>query len=202
MGRYLGASIPTKLVIRKRKDSFSKIDIIKEQDKIYDKLNQYIDLTFYYVAYGEDEIYFKLNEEKANKYLKELLEEINSIMNLDNYLFYNLYREEDIEEQFKFDNTTIKVAKDDNDSVYYLTNDKDDKYLGEVYACFDGAPWLFDLEDDFSGIRATMKVVTLWINFEKFFSEDESKLLQLMNKFAKSYFKSKLSRVMIFHITE
>ena len=74
--------------------------------------------------------------------------------------------------------------------------------LKEVYTCLDGAPWLFDLKDEFYDLRTSMQAINIWINFEKFFSEDETVLLMLMNKFAKTYFKSKLSKIMIFNITE
>ena len=202
MGRYLGASIPTRLLIKKTKNYFTKIDVIKDQEKILKQINEYIDLSFYNIDYGEDYIYLRLNEMKTNEYLKELLEEINPIMKMKGYLFFNLYRDENTKEEFKFDNTHIEYIKTEDDSFYYIVGD-DEKYkLREKYACLDGARWLFDFKDEFYDLRVSMQVINIWINFEKFFSEDESVLLRLMNKFAKSYFKSKLSKVMIFNITE
>lgn len=202
MGRYLGASIPTRLLIKKAKNSFTKIDVIKDQEKIIDKINEYIDLSFYYITYGEDYIYLRLNEKKTNEYLKELLKEINPIMGMDRYLFFNLYRDENTKEEFKFDNTHIKYIETEDDSNYFISGDNDKYMLKEVYTCLDGAPWLFDFKDEFYDLRTSMQAINIWINFEKFFSEDENVLLMLMNKFAKTYFKSKLSRIMIFNITE
>lgn len=202
MGRYLGASIPTRLLIKKAKNSFTKIDVIKDQEKIIDKINEYIDLSFYYITYGEDYIYLRLNEKKTNEYLKELLKEINPIMGMDRYLFFNLYRDENTKEEFKFDNTHIKYIETEDDSNYFISGDNDKYMLKEVYTCLDGAPWLFDFKDEFYDLRTSMQAINIWINFEKFFSEDENVLLMLMNKFAKTYFKSKLSKVMIFNITE
>lgn len=202
MGRYLGASIPTRLLIKKGRDSFSKIDVIKEQEKIINKINEYIDLSFYYITYGEDYIYLRLNEKKTNEYLKGLLKEINPIMEMDRYLFFNLYRDENTKEEFKFDNTHIKYIETEDDSNYFISGDNDKYMLKEVYACLDGAPWLFDFKDEFHGLKVSMQTINIWINFEKIFSEDENVLLMLMNKFAKTYFKSKLSKIMIFNITE
>lgn len=202
MGRYLGASIPTRLLIKKAKNSFTKIDVIRDQEKIIDKINEYIDLSFYYITYGEDYIYLRLNEKKTNEYLKELLKEINPIMGMDRYLFFNLYRDENTKEEFKFDNTHIKYIETEDDSNYFISGDNDKYMLKEVYTCLDGAPWLFDFKDEFYDLRTSMQAINIWINFEKFFSEDENVLLMLMNKFAKTYFKSKLSKIMIFNITE
>lgn len=202
MGRYLGASIPTRLLIKKAKNSFTKIDVIKDQEKIIDKINEYIDLSFYYITYGEDYIYLRLNEKKTNEYLKELLKEINPIMGMDRYLFFNLYRDENTKEEFKFDNTHIKYIETEDDSNYFISGDNDKYMLKEVYTCLDGAPWLFDFKDEFYDLRTSMQAINIWINFENFFSEDENVLLMLMNKFAKTYFKSKLSKIMIFNTTE
>ena len=202
MGRYLGASIPTRLLIKKTKNYFTKIDVIKDQEKILKQINEYIDLSFYYIDYGEDYIYLRLNEKKTNEYLKELLKEINPIMGMDRYLFFNLYRDENTKEEFKFDNTHIKYIETEDDSNYFISGDNDKYMLKEVYTCLDGAPWLFDFKDEFYDLRTSMQAINIWINFEKIFSEDENVLLMLINKFAKTYFKSKLSKVMIFNITE
>lgn len=204
MGRYLAAGLPTRITIKNRKDIFTNnsINITKDKDIILEKINQYIDLSFYELKNINDTIYLELNIEKANKHLKELLEEINPIMNLNSYLYYNL-SDEDIEESLKSNSITIKNEKANNEEKYYLKGNNQNDYIKEEYICLNGAPWLFDLESNlFRYIYISMKSLHLWINFDKFFSEDESTILMILNKFSKSYFKSNLSKAIIFYITE
>ena len=141
-------------------------------------------------------------------------------MNLDNYLFYNLCRnnnddrntiikitsskDEEIKKK-KLETIKINSQKDESGSeIYYLeSTNHDNRILDESYAFFDSSPWLFDLDRELTdNVRISITVVDLWINFNKFFSEDETVLLMLLNKFSKTYFKSKLSKIMIFHITQ
>lgn len=199
MGRYLAASIPTQLFIKKKSERFANLDLVKDKEKILNQINKYIDLSFYDIEGNEEQIHLKLIEEKANKYLKELLEEINPILDLDYYLQYCLFDRED-NAKLQYDNIIIKKDIKPNDIDYYMTAGKHKCEIEEDWACTDGAPWLFDLEDEFKLIGVRMFSIHIWLDFPKYFGENENKMLLLLNKFSKNYFKSELSKVMIFNI--
>lgn len=199
MGRYLAASIPTQLFIKKKSERFTNLDLVKDKEKILNQINKYIDLSFYDIEGNEEQIHLKLIEEKANKYLKELLEEINPILDLDYYLQYCLFDRED-NAKLQYDNIVIKKDIKPNDIDYYMTAGKHKCEIEEDWACTDGAPWLFDLEDEFKLIGVRMFSIHIWLDFPKYFGENENKMLLLLNKFSKNYFKSELSKVMIFNI--
>lgn len=199
MGRYLAASIPTQLFIKKKSERFANLDLVKDKEKILNQINKYIDLSFYDIEGNEEQIHLKLIEEKANKYLKELLEEINPILDLDYYLQYCLFDRED-NAKLQYDNIVIKKDIKPNDIDYYMTAGKHKCEIEEDWACTDGAPWLFDLEDEFKLIGVRMFSIHIWLDFPKYFGENENKMLLLLNKFSKNYFKSELSKVMIFNI--
>ena len=199
MGRYLAAAIPTKIGIRNRTDFYAlkEVDIFKDKDLILNKLSEYIDTNFYDISYEEDMLCLELNQEKTNKYLEEFLEEINDILDLSDYLFYMLFKEDT---EIKLNSIFLKVNEE---RECYLTRKNSNKYIEEESACFDGAPWAFDLDNKFyKSIRLSINAINLWVEIDKFECEDESKMLQLLNKFSKSYFKSELSKIMMFHITE
>lgn len=199
MGRYLAASIPTQLFIKKKSERFANLDLVKDKEKILNQINKYIDLSFYDIEGNEEQIHLKLIEEKTNKYLKELLEEINPILDLDYYLQYCLFDRED-NAKLQYDNIVIKKDIKPNDIDYYMTAGKHKCEIEEDWACTDGAPWLFDLEDEFKLIGVRMFSIHIWLDFPKYFGENENKMLLLLNKFSKNYFKSELSKVMIFNI--
>ena len=199
MGRYLAASIPTQLFIKKKSERFANLDLVKDKEKILNQINKYIDLSFYDIEGNEEQIHLKLIEEKANKYLKELLEEINPILDLDYYLQYCLFDRED-NAKLQYDNIVIKKDIKPNDIDYYMTAGKHKCEIEEDWACTDGAPWLFDLEDEFKLIGVRMFSIHIWLDFPKYYGENENKMLLLLNKFSKNYFKSELSKVMIFNI--
>ena len=215
MGRFLAASIPTQLFIKRRGESFNNLDLIKDKEKILNQINKYIDLSFYDINEEEKQIYLKLNEEKANKCLKEFFKEIESILDLNHYLQFSLFKEEDTNEGFdlknilkknetkkeiNFDNIVIKKDIKENDINYYMTAGEKNHEINEDLSCIDGAPWLFDLIKELRSIGAQIYSIHIWLDYDKFCGEDENKMLQLLNKFSKSYFKSELAKIMIFNI--
>ena len=167
MGRFLAASIPTQLFIKRRGESFNNLDLIKDKEKILNQINKYIDLSFYDINKEENQIYLKLKEVKANKYLKEFFKEIESILELNHYLQFSLFKEEDTNEGFdlrnilkknetkkeiNFDNIVIKKDIKENDINYYMTAGEKNHEINEDLSCIDGAPWIFDFTKEFRSI--------------------------------------------------
>ena len=206
MGRYLAAAIPTRIAIRNRNDfrARKEVNTLKDKDLILNKLTDYIDANFYNISYEEEILYLEINKDKTNKYLKEFLKEISLVLDLNSYLFYDLFGESEVVEKADIEEKLNVISlKSNKDGKYYLTGDNLDKSVAEDWACLNGAPWAFDLDEKFYGsLDLHIEAINIWIEFDKFVCEDETKMLRLLNKCAKVYFKSELSKIMMFHITE
>ena len=248
MGRFLAVAIPTGILVENRKGIMAsphRVDVNKDKEAILEKINKYVDLSFYktYIEepktieksqtkdenqnydydYDEEDddddndgyIYLQLDEDKANKYLKELIEELHPLLNLDGYLFEFLYEKERKELPEDYNIQIKKLSEEGAQKIKsgYLTGKKkgtlyiegtsEEDLIVEESVIYFGAPWLFDYgSDERRNIKVTIKGLTLWMDEDKIFSEDETRLLMILNTLSKSYFKSPLSKSMIFYITE
>lgn len=245
MGRYLAAAIPTTISIRNREGLIAKpyvLDVKKDTDKILQKVSKFVDLSFYKVYVDNEEekekslseeddeynyyssekedqregcIYLELDEAKANKYLKDLIEEIHPLLDLDGYFFNYIFdkdREKLLEDyKINIDKVTEEnISKLPSNYQYraqpgelYIAGTSAKDCIAEENIIYFGAPWIFYPESDYNrNVKVKIDGLVLWYDTEKIDSEDETKLLTILNTLSKNHFKSPLSKVMIFYITE
>lgn len=205
MGRYLANGIPTKICVFLRKNQVMMKNDLKE---IQEDLSKYVDLSMYEATEYADAFVFELKKEVFNQNIHELIKEIDSLTPCDSYLFCNLFYNQNINVlNDDFDKINIELCKygdnlkfeDENrlkENDYYIKSE--DSYITEVNS-FPYQFWVLDKEVK-TRYYVNMYFMMLWSDCDKYCGEDETQMLSILNNMKSSYYKSTLSKSLIYFI--
>lgn len=216
MGRSLANGIATKLVIVKKKD-YINFDFKKEQDKILNHSNQYIDVSSYDIKTCDDELVLCIKKDFFYKHIHSLLKEIEPLTNPDVYFLFNLYGDDykniDINSD-KFNNTNYPLELKFCDQNYqfkdnyerhclenkFYVDNKDNKII-ENDVFITSNYWLFrDNKELRDKLEIYTSVIMLWIDWSKIDIESETHLLLILNTLKNKYYKNPLARDLVYFI--
>ena len=198
MGQYLSAGILHKIYISKRRSSRSKDDdyIKNNLDTIISDINEFIDTSKYDVVYEENDVFLKLNIGYINAHLKDLLYEVRNINKRINFLHDITSDDEEINEDF-MKKHKINVYNDGN--IFILDSDKNELHENMPFYPFY---WIISNMDIFFNVEIRGCFIPVWIDDSKIDAEDQTFLLMALNKLKTEYFKSELSKCLIFEIMD
>ena len=218
MGRYLAMGLPTRIHFYK-KESYtanSEFKILDNKEDILKKIKNYIDISFYdfdECTDGSDAFGLKLNEKMASENIHDVIKEVVNLID-DSRIRDALYYKEEIDyDNFSNENHPLFVHQYKDDDEYESDWQKKhlcDSYclksnsgeIGEDMPFYSSEYWLFDYDRELTrNIEVNMLFFALWIDIDKFDSEDETRLIQLINKFSRRYFKNDLSNNLLFYIS-
>lgn len=217
MGRYISGGVAVKLRISKQKKyySFSKCDLVENRTEILEQLNRYIDVSKYRIVEYDDGFELNIDEDYVEKNIYDLVKEINPLLNCDSYFLYNLLDKDykrDLSE-FSEDKYPLHLHKYTEEDTYknecikhdlcgHYCIKSDYGYIVEDTPFYSSERWLFNYDMKFvENVCVDIDFIPLWSDYDKFASEDEDKMLQIMNTMSKSYFNSKLSKNFLFYIS-
>lgn len=205
MGRYLANGIPTKICVFLRKNQVTLKDDLNE---IKIDLSKYVDLSMYETIVYDDAFEFKLKKEIFNKNIHELIKEIDPITPCDSYLFCNLFYNQKIDVlSDEFNKIKIELNKYGDDLEFenqnYITEDEyyiksKDSYIKEANS-FPYQFWVLD-NDVRKRYYVNMDFIMLWLDYDKYDGEDETQMLRILNNMKTSYYKSVLSKSLVYFI--
>lgn len=184
MGRYIALGIPTKIEITKSYDNWgniANIDLIKDKDNIIKDLNTLLDTSKFEIEYSEDSIVLSFNNDDYNNNIHDLYRELYPMITCD------YVKESDIvlSEEFNQENYPFKM---------------EDRFKEKAY--FQSPSYYLFSEDNYKrNLDVNIRYVQVWYDCNKFSSEDETMMLRLLNVMSRKYYKSELSKNMLFYIS-
>ena len=188
MGRYLEAGIPVQIKVFK--ESREKLNS-EEQKEVKEQLERFYNLDNYKETMEEKEgnryfLTYKMNKKFFNDNIHETIKEIIPIHNC-NYLLDYLFNYSSIPyEDFNQKNYPIKlseITKEDNPwqentiGEMCIRREDGDYQMNEYYFYSEGI-WLFDNYKLKRKYKISMSYILLYMEIDKFFSEDESLVLE------------------------
>ena len=216
MGRRLGNGIVNKVLIKKNNNS--NFDFLSNKDKLLETIGKYICLKHYDVEEGSDYIYLELKKEVFNNNIHSLIKEINNLTNTKtdflNGYYYEIEKDLDVmDKSFNKDDYSFKLKEYDDSFNYHNEFERESKY-GESYIELNGEEfkgtsklyyfdnyWMFFKENDINReFKINIDFIGLWSQISKFFSENESEVLHILNTIKTSYYKTELSKDLIFFV--
>jgi hypothetical protein len=206
MGRYLSNGIPTK--IRVILESYNEVEK-NDLTEIKKNLSKYIDLSMYELVEYANGYVFELKKEVFNKHIYELIKELEPLTSCRSYFTHNLFDEHDINvlsDEFNKDNYKIELCKyGDNpeyeeenrisENAYYILNND---YIRE-WGSFPYQYWALNGEIE-KKYYVDMIFMMLWSDCNKFSGEDPTPMLEVLNSMKSSYYKSPLSKSLVYFI--
>jgi len=202
MGTFLASGIATKIYITKKKDYWSSnYDIYKEKDKIFNILNQMIDVSYYEITEYEDGFKLEIKKEIVEQNIHELIKEVSLNMDCKHFFFFNLckygaeYKNINLN-NFNINNYPITMEKVPESNQYRLNDTNIIEYL--PYDNFRYS--LLGNYESYAKLDVEMYFIPIWMDYDKTICEDSSRLLYLLNTFSRQHFKSKLSKSLLFYI--
>ena len=199
MGRYLSAGIPVKITVYKRdEEKLNK----EEQKEVKEQLERFYNLDNYKetMEKTEENIYsltYKMNKKFFNDNIHEAIKEIEHINDCD-YLLEYLFNNCNIDyENFNQENYPIKLSEitkedkpwpEDTIGEMCIRREDGDYRMNEYYFYSEGI-WLFDNYKLKRKYKISMSYILLYAEIDKFFSEDESGVLEILNTLRVGYFK-------------
>ena len=212
MGQSLALGITTKIVIRKKK-YYEKEDInyaLKDLKKI-------ININDYEIKYkDEDGILLKLKEEIFNNNIHEFLKEVNPITRVHSSFLPLLlgyeYRNIKIDKDFNKEKYPFKLKWYDENDKYQSEYEKEDlcgecnviykdNRIKQDYMPFFNFAWILLNEKVSDNFEIELNFIPIWIDIDKIMCEDETMMLRIMNNLKTKYYKTKLSKDMIYYIS-
>lgn len=197
MERYIAYGIVTKIVIEKIRD----YNLTEKKDEILKQISKSLDLSQYDMESEEDIIFFQIRKDYIEKNIHEFVHEMNPIMDVSNFLLWNL----DISsiEDFTPEKCPIEILS--NTDVFPNQRPNDFCYLnGRIAEDLDYfgnfAPVFLDKSLWSSNLKITLGFIPLWIGDDGISIKDQDFLLYLLNLFTRNYFHSPLARNMIFYL--
>lgn len=203
MGRYTECVILTTLVIRRKKPQWfseydEEFDFKKQLDNIKRNLDGIIDTSKYDVKVNKNGIVFNLKLNFINDIIYDLLKE------LDPFLTVRCFIEELYGREIA---SNIDFNSPDLNKKYPLICNKDDCYKFQIdesevsendYFC--DLEWLINDEYLSDNISISAGMIIIWSDFWKYIGESEYNLMRIINIMKGSYFKSKLSKSLLFAV--
>ena len=211
MGQSLALGITTKITIRKKK-YYEKEDInyaLKDLKKI-------ININDYEIKYkDEDGILLKLKEEIFDNNIHDFLKEIEPLTSGKSMFLFNLMDEDrniELNKDFSKENYPIKLKWYDKNDKYKNEHEKNelcgecaaiykDNRLKQDFMPFFNYAWISLDYIVRSRFEIDMEFIPIWNNAYKILTEDEITILKIMNILKTKYYKTKLSKDMIYYIS-
>ncbi len=202
MGRYLAAGIATSIVMKKKDgwESSEKFNVFENKDDILKDLNNMIDVSKYECIYGNDYIILQLKTEHFNDNIHALIKELYSMINCENCILSNCEKKVKIlskEFNKKDFPLTISNKKRNEGNIIHCVQPG---YEEEMYYYASPEYYLFENQKYKKNIKIDLYFINLWQDFNKYDGEDETKMLEIINKMSRFYYKSPLSKNMLFYI--
>lgn len=202
MGRYLAVGIVTSIVMKKKNgwESSEKFNVFENKDDILKDLNNMIDTSKYECIYENDYIALQLKPEHFNDNIHELIKELYPMINCESCILSNCEKKVKIlsnEFNKKDFPLTISNKKINEENIIYCIQSD----YGEKLNYFASPEYyLFENQDYKKNIEMDLYFINLWQDFNKYDGEDETKMLEIINKMSRFYYKNPLSKNMLFYI--
>lgn len=203
MGRNLALGVATTIWISKKKNYWtSDFDLFKNEEKIKEELKNLIDISAYDFNREEDKFVLTMKPEYFSNNIHDLIKELYPVIDCRICMINKSSTKNKIEldEDFNSKNYPIelKVHEDgpDEGDLYC------DWFQGEDYSFGETSEWwLFKSKELRQNIHIDKSHILIWLDINKIDYEDETKMLEIMNKMARTYLKSKLSKNSFFYIS-
>ena len=195
MGRNLSGGILTRISIRKATGwrSDNNFDLKKEFDKVLDDISKFIDISKYDISEYNGVYNLSLNVDFINENIYDLLVEMNQVN--DRISFVDLdYDVSSISDEYVKNHPITCCVEEDN---YVLKYDGCENNEYQLYFPFY---WIMSNEKLFYNVDVYGSVIPIWFDIGKFSHEDETFILMMMNTMKTKYFKSELSKCLIFEV--
>lgn len=168
-------------------------DLKKEINGIIDDIGNFVDISKYDVLECDDGYELNLNVEFINDNIYDLLVEMNKINDRINFVSLD-YDVSSINNEFiKEHPITCFVERD----IYHLDYDG---YKKNDFQIYRPLYWILSNREYFHNVEVYGSIIPIWYDVDKFFHEDESFILIMMNTMKTKYFKSDLSKCLIFEV--
>ncbi len=202
MGRYLAVGIATSIVMKKKDgwESSEKFNVLENKDDMLKDLNNMIDVSKYECIYGNDYIVLQLKTEHFNDNIHELIKELYPMVNCENCILSNCEKKVKIlSNKFNkkdFPLTISNKKRNAENIIYCVQSDYEEKlnyFTSPEY-------YLFENYEYKKNVKIDLYFINLWQDFDKYDGEDETKMLEIINKMSRLYYKSSLSKNMLFYM--
>ncbi len=204
MGRYFANGLLTTLIIKKNKSGFidRNFDLKKELDNILKDISSVIDVSLYeIIEENEEKCILSLKTSVVNDNIHELLQELFPLTRPNTYGFCDLKRTSDKEMimnySIKAERRLDKFSK--KDEIYTIivgsAENTEDFHYFPLY-------WLISDKRIYNNTTIYGATILLWIDCNKYCGEDEYNMLRVINELKTKYYQSKLSKALIYYITE
>ena len=207
MGRYLALGVATTIDVYKKKRAPLDFSITQNKDKIKKQLEKFLDLEKYDCCENDDCFTFRIKTDIFNDNVHDLIKELYPMIDCyydlcgDDYYCGNDDEKDKIRKNFNAENypLTLTICGEGYRKGRFCSSWND----GCEDGSFPAAPeyWLFEDKEFRNNIDVNISYITIWFDCNKFDSEDETPLLEIMNNMSRKYYKSPLSRTMFFYIS-
>ena len=206
MGTYLANGIAIRITITG--------EIENKKEEILNQLRNFIDIDSFTIYEENHYIILDIDKEFFNENIHNCLKEISSMFGTDFFEFYNnknnsLSNQIINDKNFNKKNYPIKLEK------YQTLNNKSrllDKFYIKMNPCslihnqvkhyspFNGNYWITLGNNHLENVRIKITLVANWIDFVKYYGEDPTWNLYILNTMKMTYYKNPLSKNLIYFI--
>ncbi len=201
MGRYLANGVLTQFSVKRVKRSFydENYNLEKELDNVLKEMNKMIDTSNYELTAKEKDYYvFSLKSTFFEENIHELIKE-TSKMTLPNVndFYTNGFNEKLVESENFAKQFPFKAKIDKNGEYSIKMRDE------EIRLDFPFDPFYWMIREDIllRNIMVRGETLLLWCDDSKYVGEDETAMLEIINTMKRKYYKSKLSKSLIYYIS-
>lgn len=200
MATCLALGVVSSISIYKKKNS----DIKLNKEQIMKSLNQYLDISKYKLMEYSNGYKLKIEPKYFKENIHELIQELyplircNAIIEKHGEEYYNF-----INNDFNYQSFPLTLKQ--------FTKDEYGHHKGDFYRSWDKVEeemafefpqyWVFEDWDLKENLNVRFGYIPLWWDYEKIMSEDETKLLKILNTMVHSYYKSSLSKNILYYIS-
>ncbi len=206
MGTYLANGIAIRITITG--------EIKNKKEEILNQLKNFIDIDSYTIYEESHYIILDIDREFFNENIHNCLKEISSMLGTDFFEFYN-NKDNSISNQIIFDKTFNKKNYPIKLEKYQTLNNKSkllEKFYIKMNPCnlihnqvkhyspFNGNYWITLGNNNLENVRIKITLVANWIDFVKYYGEDPTWNLYILNTMKMTYYKNPLSKNLIYFI--
>lgn len=195
MGRNVSAGILTNIEIVKKNNHYSSanFDLKKEINNVLKEINKMVDITAYDIKEDEDGFILKLKQEYLKENFYDLFTEMTKINN-EYGRFYNCLNSE---EKFPIEKEKIDISIDEENEYQLHYGEEKSSNFYIFYPLF----WILSAKSKlYDDVSISGSILPIWVDIDKIDGEDETSILWIMNMMKNKFFKSKLSKCLIFEI--
>lgn len=170
-----------------------EFDLKKEINGILDDMGNFVDISKYEILECDDGYNLNLKVDCVNENIYDLLVEMNKVNKRINFVDMDYDVSSIDDEYIKEHPMTCSIGESHYVLKYNDCEENDHQLYFPLY-------WILSSKKYFDNVYVYGAIIPIWYDCNKISFEDETFILMLMNTMKTKYFKSELSKCLVFEV--